>query len=637
MELEEIMQAFLSGMGEVEEEFKPSPFQLEALRQLREGRDVLVVAPTGSGKTWIAQEIIREYLEKGRRCWYTTPLKALSNQKFDFFLELFGEDKVGLLTGERRVNPSAPLVVATTEIFRNHLYSGHEEPSLVVLDEAHYISDPERGVTWEEVIILAPRTVQFLLLSATISNPEDIRGWMAEVRGEAPQLVKCEERPVPLRTGILTPQGYVLPLHTSHGPIFGRFDPVRMVQLLERRSLLPAIFFLSRRRDCDRSAWMFRGIVAGGREEREKFFARIASEYPSLRSHPLTGILLSAGVAPHHAGHLTAWKIAVERMLSSGLLRAVFSTSTLAAGLDVPARTVVLPERTLTGELEPLTTLEFHQMIGRAGRRGKDRIGFALLSLSGGRGLSLARRLSASEPEGLRSAFRIQYYQILNLLNSYGYWGALELLGKTLLVYQRAESSQRGEKKARRELESEFRRRVEVLSELGYLDENRELTETGGWAKEVRHVNSLFITESIRSELLDDLSVEELCGWAAALSGEKPPRRMVERVGLGGLFTVARRIAKMERRWRLEYSPLLFEFWGNGRWTPPELRASTVEAWAKGMSWWSLVGRSGADEGDLQRLVLQSAEVLQQIQDLPLSCCQRAREARRNLLRPPVA
>jgi superfamily II RNA helicase len=635
MNLEEITQNFLSGMGEAEEEFRPSPFQLQALRLLREKRDVIVVAPTGSGKTWIAQEFIRERLDRGERCWYTTPLKALSNQKFDFFRQLFGEEKVGLLTGERRENPDAPLIVATTEILRNHLYSGDSAPEFVVLDEAHYISDPERGVTWEEVIILSPPSVQFLLLSATISNPQDIRDWMASARGKEPELVMCEERPVPLRTGILTPTGHVLPLQrTPEGPLFGRFEPVSAVLALERRSLLPAIIFLPRRRDCDRAAWAFREAMANGIEEREKVFQALASEYPSLRSHPLADILISAGVAPHHAGHLTSWKIAVERMLSSGLLRAVFSTSTLAAGLDVPARTVVLPERTLWGGLLPLTPLEFHQMTGRAGRRGKDKVGFALVALSSTKGLSLAHRLSSSKPEELHSAFRIQYYQVLNLLSRYGYAGALELLGKSLLVHQKARAGRKGEKRARRELEEEFRRRCGVLADLGYISGDYELTEDGEWAKKIRHVNSLFIIESLRTGIVDALTLPELCGWAGALSGEKAPRGIITRVKLDGLLSVAKRVARLEHRWRLEPSPLVSELRREGRWSLAETRASVVKAWAEGASWWFLVGRSGLEEGDLQRLILQSAEVLRQIEDLP--GCQAAREARERLFRPPV-
>ena len=192
-----LTEEFLAGLGEaVPQSFVPSPFQSKALSSVME-RDTVVVAPTGSGKTWIAERAIAKFLERGKRCWYTTPLKALSNQKYDRFRELFGEGNVGLLTGERRENPRAPLVVATTEILRNSLYGGDADVGFVVLDEAHYIAEEERGVTWEEIIIFMPSDVRLLLLSATIANAEELVGWMKEVRGKRPDLIIDGEKGAP--------------------------------------------------------------------------------------------------------------------------------------------------------------------------------------------------------------------------------------------------------------------------------------------------------------------------------------------------------------------------------------------------------------------------------------------------------
>jgi ATP-dependent RNA helicase HelY len=350
------VREFLEGMGEPEPQpFTPSDFQIAALNAVLE-RDTIVVAPTGSGKTWIAEQAIAHFLAEGRRSWYTTPLKALSNQKYDAFRELFGEENVGLLTGERRENSQAPIIVATTEVLRNLLYaaSGEVAADFIVLDEAHYLADPERGVTWEEVIILAPPESRFLLLSATIANADELAGWMKEVRGQEPALiwVDSKERPVPLRYGFLDKFGRPLPLKivdllpqkALKRLIWHSINPVDLVHRLRERNLLPAIIFLPRRRDCDEAVRMFRRYrMEEGREEREAMFAQLAQQFPRLWEHPLARYLIEAGVAPHHAGHLTAWKIAVERMLRAGLVRAVFATTTLAAGLDVPARTVVLP------------------------------------------------------------------------------------------------------------------------------------------------------------------------------------------------------------------------------------------------------------------------------------------------------
>ncbi|HIE09387.1 MAG TPA: DEAD/DEAH box helicase [Armatimonadetes bacterium] len=643
--LRELVERFLRGMGEPEpEEFKPSPFQEEALELVMRGEDVIVVAPTGSGKTWIAEQAMGWFFGEGKRCWYTTPLKALSNQKFDNFCELYGPQNVGIITGERRENTSAPVIVATTEILRNQFYSGLEPPDFVVLDEAHYIADPERGVTWEEVIILAPRKVQFLLLSATISNPEDIIGWMGETRGKEPKLVTCEERPVPLRYGILIRNGKPIPLDEKLPASIYRqalrkgLDPVEVVEALEEHNLLPAIIFLPRRRDCDEAARQFAGVVAKGRPEREKAFEGMASQFPSLLSHPMRPILVSAGVAPHHAGHLTAWKVAVERMLRKGLLRAVFATTTLAAGLDVPARTVVLPHLTVRdgrGE-RPLSALEFHQMTGRAGRRGKDKVGFVLIVPRRERDIRIARQLMRTEPEELRSAFRVQYFQVLNLLAKYGREGALDILARSLLVYQRAQRSHRRARKVRHRLKAEFEMRAVVLRELGYLDEELRPTETGRWALLVRHEQALFIVEAVRRGLLDGLSPPRLAGWAAVFSGERAPQELVLEVDLSGLEEVVREIAKVEREAGLEPSPFLLEFEKDDRSSPAERRAAAVEAWAEGIEWLDLVERSRMEEGDIQRLLLQTAEVLRQIEDLPLPIAEEANKARRLLFRPPI-
>ena len=294
------VREFLEGMGEPEPQpFMPSDFQIAALNAVLE-RDTIVVAPTGSGKTWIAEQAIAHFLAEGRRSWYTTPLKALSNQKYDAFRELFGEENVGLLTGERRENSQAPIIVATTEVLRNLLYtaSGEIAADFIVLDEAHYLADPERGVTWEEVIILAPPESRFLLLSATIANADELAGWMKEVRGQEPALiwVDSKERPVPLRYGFLDKFGRPLPLKivdllpqkALKRLIWHSINPVDLVHRLRERNLLPAIIFLPRRRDCDEAVRMFRRYrMEEGREEREAMFAQLAQQFRDFGNIPL--------------------------------------------------------------------------------------------------------------------------------------------------------------------------------------------------------------------------------------------------------------------------------------------------------------------------------------------------------------
>ncbi|MCS7224331.1 MAG: DEAD/DEAH box helicase [Armatimonadetes bacterium] len=641
---------FLEGLGEAEPEpFQPSPFQEQALSAVLKG-DTIVVAPTGSGKTWIAERAIDRLLQQGGKSWYTTPLKALSNQKYDSFRDLFGLERVGLLTGERKENPQAPVIVATTEILRNVLYSGLEPCDLIVLDEAHYIADPERGVTWEEVIILSPPESRLLLLSATVSNASELAAWMEEVRGKKPYLIQVsrQERPVPLRYGIMDRHGRPLPLEqvvnrnwkTVKSLLWDRFDPPKLVGYLGERNLLPAIVFLPRRRDCDEAVRRFYRLTdEKGLEQREKVLAELAGRIPRLRDHPMLPFLWKAGVAAHHAGHLTGWKLAVEKLLRMGLVRAVFATTTLAAGLDVPARTVVLPSLQTRDEegKRTLTALEFHQMTGRAGRRGMDKVGFVLLVPRRPQDLQVFADLTHSPPEALKSAFRTQYYQVLNLVSAYGFERALNLIDKSLAVYQRASRSQKRAQAVRRQLRDEFAKRAQVLRTLAYLTDDYRLTEQGKWAAMIRHEMSLVIAEAVRAGVLANLSPEELAGWCAALTSERVPRYPVGRLELKPLEEIATFLEMVENQHRLPSSGFLRTFEG-GVHSAANRKASVVARWVEGkMAWRSLVMRTSSDEGDIQRLILQAAEILSQLEDLPSHLSHLARIARSKALREPVA
>lgn len=648
-EAQMLMKEFLAGMGRAEPQpFVPSPFQTRALDSVMEN-DTLVVAPTGSGKTWIAEQAISKFLVKGERSWYTTPLKALSNQKYDRFKKLFGEDNVGLLTGERRENTRAPVIVATTEIIRNALYGGDLDARFVVLDEAHYIAEEERGVTWEEAIIFSPPQTNLLLLSATIANANELVGWMKQVRGRKPELIQVgnEERPVPLRYGIFDRFGKPLPLevedrlrhHSIKQLLWRRFDPVQVAQMLHFHDLAPAIIFLPRRRDCDQAARMFKGLREDEeRAKRKAAFQELKEELPHISDYPMARYLLEAGVAPHHAGHPTAWKIAVERMLREGLVRVVFATTTLAAGLDVPARSVVLPTLwagTATGE-RPLTALEFHQMTGRAGRRGMDKIGFVIVIPYRPGDIRHARELAASEPEEVLSAFRTQYYQVLNLLANRSFDEALEIVDKSFAIYQLARRSHKRARAVRQGLKSEFSRRATLLQRLGYLDRDWSLTETGSWGVLVRNERSLFIVEAVRRGLLDGLTPEELAGKAAAIATERAPRFSVARVDLRSFKDLAFELEAMERKSKIPKSGFTEGFLG-GKKSKANRGAAAILRWAEKRTEWSALAQScGFEEGDLQRLVLQTAEVLRQLEDLPLPISETAREARFAILREPA-
>lgn len=442
--------------------FRPDPFQLEAIRALQSG-DVLVIAPTGSGKTWIAQEAVRGYLGRNKRSWYASPLKALSNSKHTEFSGIFGSENVGILTGDRQEKPDAPLIIGTTEILRNQLYDammeGRDIPvDLAILDEAHYLSDPDRGVVWEEVLIYLPKRVRLLLLSATIGNGEEIRAWLQEIREVPCQVVQSEKRPVPLRFLFLFPDGELSPLasHRTVLPKIRKFLAARgrskgigskenlqfdwVIEQLRGWNLLPAIFFLKSRADCDLAIQKHLARPAQRRNDSDfrQDLNAFLTQYPFLKDHRQLPYLERFGVSSHHGGQLPQWKLLVEEMMNRGYLNAIYSTSTIAAGVNFPARTVVLvqSDRFDGRRFSDLTATDLHQMTGRAGRRGKDRIGFALVLPGLYQDPLLIHQLIDSPAEPIKSQIQMSFSMVLNLLLSHRPREIQDLLERSLAAFQ---------------------------------------------------------------------------------------------------------------------------------------------------------------------------------------------------------
>ncbi|HEY1404300.1 MAG TPA: DEAD/DEAH box helicase, partial [Pyrinomonadaceae bacterium] len=461
------VRRLLEGIGTpARAEFKPDAFQLEAFAAL-EHEDVLVTAPTGSGKTWIAREEIRRLLAEGKRAWYTSPLKALTNSKYQEFAEAFGADNVGILTGDRKERADAPLIVGTTEVYRNQLFDALREgqelrTDLVIMDEAHYLADEDRGHVWEEAIILTPPRVRLLLLSATVGKAEEFAAWVAEVRGvHCGVVTRPGARPVPLRAAFLYPDGQLAPLfdeagHFNHEianflerssapqrhssnrwgerrpPARGtrmqmpEMPPASLLSALASYDLLPSIVFLPTRRRCDEAAAEAalgrREHETARREARRTVMREFIAEHAEIRKHRHWDTVLRGGVASHHAGHLPAWKLLIEKLMSAGLLDAIFATATVAAGVDFPARTVVLSNIDVRrGQgWRTLTASEFQQMTGRAGRRGRDRVGFIVAAPGTHQDPQKMAALLGASPDPLESQFRATYTTLLNLLDAYG-------------------------------------------------------------------------------------------------------------------------------------------------------------------------------------------------------------------------
>ncbi len=461
--------------------FPLDSFQWEAIVALDRGKSVVVCAPTGSGKTVVGEYVIHRALDPQRvpaglspeeatlprRVFYTTPLKALSNQKFRDFCKLFGKDRVGLLTGDNAINRDAPVVVMTTEIFRNMLYGtpiGEVGISLqgvdaVVLDECHYMNDPQRGTVWEESIIYCPSQVQLLALSATVENGQQLRDWLTQVHGET-ELIYSNYRPVPLTFHYCQAKGRgLVPLLNEKGDAINpqlkqkqkqkgqttKHSAKDMVSygyvlsLLKERDMLPAIYFIFSRRGCDRAVEEVSNLSLVDQDEAMELKIIIdafLAEYPeAARAGQVEP--LYRGIAAHHAGILPAWKGLVEELFQRGLIKVVFATETLAAGINMPARTTVissLSKRSDRGH-RLLTASEFLQMAGRAGRRGMDIQGHVVTIESPFESVKDAAHLATVGPDPLVSQFTPSYGMVLNLLQTHPLEEARQLVERSFGQY----------------------------------------------------------------------------------------------------------------------------------------------------------------------------------------------------------
>ncbi|MEM7555235.1 MAG: RNA helicase [Cyanobacteria bacterium P01_A01_bin.84] len=448
--------------------FELDEFQNEAIASLNAGRSVVVCAPTGSGKTLIGEYAIYRALSRGKRVFYTTPLKALSNQKLRDFREKFGFDAVGLLTGDASINRDAPVLVMTTEIFRNMLYGtsiGQVGISLadveaVVLDECHYMNDRQRGTVWEESIIYAPHQMQLVALSATVANSDELTHWLNQVHG-ATDLIYSDFRPVPLEYHFGNTKGVFPLLNENKTKINsrllqrkgrkGRGEPrgrggrpeapsiTFTLSKLKQRDMLPAIYFIFSRRGCDRAVAEVGDLWLVDAEEAQILRPQIDD---FLKRNPEAGRAgqiapLYRGIAAHHAGILPAWKGLVEELFQQGLIKVVFATETLAAGINMPARTTVistLSKRTDSGH-RLLNASEFLQMAGRAGRRGMDKQGHVVTLQTPFEGAKEAAYLATSKADPLVSQFTPSYGMVLNLLQTHTLDQTRELIERSFGQY----------------------------------------------------------------------------------------------------------------------------------------------------------------------------------------------------------
>ena len=632
------------------EPFKPDQFQLDAVSAIRQS-DCLVTAPTGAGKTWIAQEAIAWQFKKGGRSWYASPLKALSNAKYTEFAQYFGSDQVGILTGDRKENPDAQIIVGTTEILRNHLYdamhSGVDlKTDLVILDEAHFLGDPERGVVWEEIMIYLPPRIPLLLLSATIGNAHQISNWLAGIRNVKCTVVFENKRPVPLYPLFLHPSGMLYPflsLQTNgkKNKVYKKINDFintrgrkkiaaprklppfgEMLKVLRKYNLLPAIFFLKSRADCNKALQLCLNNFQQNSNQQELCTRRIhelMSANPHIARHRQRWYLENLAVGSHHSGQLPAWKLVLETLMAEGLLDAVFATSTVAAGVNFPARTVVFfnSDRFNGVEFKPLTPTEFHQMTGRAGRRGMDKIGFCVAVPGRYMDLKLAARLLNSPPSKVFSQIKVNFSMVLNLLLSHTPRQVENLLDRSYAAYLKKHSSKSQSPRSKNNksrlpgstIWQDFLRHMAFLREHGFVTQSGELTRDGHWTSQLRVDQPLLIAEGLRKSVFPTDNPALMAATTAAFVFEKElDERMEKGVFSKPLITVVTNLRKA-------LSPLTQDLLANGFHARPLYfrPAAAVHAWAMGDSWENTVEIADSEEGIFASLILRTADNLRHI------------------------
>ena len=495
-------------------DFDLDEFQIKGCYAIEEGKGVLVAAPTGAGKTIVGEFAAYIALEQGKKCFYTTPIKALSNQKYQEFVERFGEERVGLLTGDNSINSSAEIMVMTTEVLRNMLYTNSNaliNLGYVVMDEVHYLADKFRGAVWEEVLIHLMESVQVISLSATVSNAEEFGEWLQAVRGDTAVIVS-EHRPVPLYQHVLI-GNRLLDLFNDDGSVNqtlfrserealrrirtprhrgsrsddeNRLSRAEVIEKLQFNQMLPVITFIFSRQGCDSAVkqCLAANLRLTNTEEREEIRATALKYTQSINSEDLEMLghhewlaALERGIAAHHAGLLPVFKSCVEELFQRGLLKAIFATETLALGINMPARTVLLEKLTKwNGEAHvPITPGEYTQLTGRAGRRGIDFEGNAVVMWSPTVDSATAAGLAATRTYPLRSSFSPTYNMSINLLERYGRERARNSLKSSFAQFQADRAVVGLDKQIRKNENAIAEYRTEELCHLGNFSEYAKL------------------------------------------------------------------------------------------------------------------------------------------------------------------
>ncbi len=591
-------------------------FQQDAINAINQGHSVIVSAPTGAGKTAIAEHVIETSVDRGCGVIYTAPIKALSNQKYRDFQRQFGEN-IGILTGDVSINPQAPVLIMTTEIFRNKVLDEPQSLSRygwIIFDEIHYIDNPERGTVWEESLIFLPAHMNLLGLSATIPNIKQLASWIESIHHKPVRTIIEEKRPVPLHF-----------FFANMGQVFDRPEAIRkakrgkpeslrqLISSIQREDALPAIYFVFGRRRAEDLAFDL-NINFLSRPERDRIkqmyedlCARfdLKDEITAQRMYPL----IECGIAYHHAGMLPTLKEVIERLFTSRLLKIIFTTETFALGINMPSRSVIFDGlRKFYGRyVRNLKTRDFYQMAGRAGRRGIDTEGFVYCRVNPHRITGEeVRRIIYGKPEEVHSQLNTSYATILNLYEKH--------LDELFDIYPRSLHYYQSNKNEQREALRLIKAKLDLLKSAGYIREG-ELTAKGRFAKAV-YGYELILAELYDEGILENLDEFGLGIIAAAVVFE--PRKE-QRITTDLSKTARRirhaceeiyaRIKDMERRYRIYPASKM----------PAFHLSAAMEAWLRGTAFQKTLACTDTDEGEVVRYFRMSIQVLREINEAHVS------------------
>lgn len=625
------------------------PFQEKAIEWIDQEHSVLVSAPTGAGKTLIAESAIEKALSRNEGVIYTAPIKALSNQKYRDFRALY-RDQVGILTGDVAINTQAPILIMTTEIYRNSLFENLDrirKVGWVIFDEVHYLDDPERGTVWEEAFLFTPPEIRILALSATVPNVDELADWIHTIHGRAIAVVKETHRPVPLDF-LFQCQGKILEdmnrlrsegyLDRDNWRLSFRerrrgFRPMRakpnrldtLLHHLIEKKRLPAIYFVFGRRRTEILAWEaaeFDFLTEGERKEMVNLYETLLTRYDLVHEKSAQDLrpLIEQGIAYHHAGMLPTLKEIIEQLFTSRLIKLIFTTETFALGINMPARSVLFDEleKFYGTHFHNLTTRDFYQMAGRAGRRGMDERGFVYVRIiPNDIPFPEVQRILFGRTEPIRSQFNAAYATLLNL---YRQWGR-----DLIQVYPRSFHYYQSSNKRRQEGFEQIEKKLGLLREMDYLTE-KSLTPKGEFAA------SLFGYELLLSEMeaggvLEELDELKLVILLAGLvfeprKGDHPPDLTRGQEGiLKGALHYYGWIHRRESKFRIfPYTK------------PPHFHLTVaIEAWASGASFDKLLRLTTVDEGELVRYFRMVIQLLRELVNAPRATEKLRTTARRAL------